>query len=397
MSDGFQIRRTFGAIGLLAIAVLAVIATTKETLSPEVVGTHLSTATIVAVLAAENVIGFGFFALAFWKLAARSAPRTDRRTLLVLVAQLALALVVHTDLLILLAAELPLALTRRAARTWLALQLAATTLYCVALWGRPSFEVVGGLERAPYALAFVLTTVSVVTWQTVAFAIGMLAATERSARREAETVNRELLATRPALEASAHSAERLRLARELHDTLGHHLTVLNVQLELAANRTDGASRVAVTDAQRISRLLLADVRETVGELRRDNASDLLSALRSLVQYIETPRVTLDIPHDLAIADPLRSHALFRAAQEGLTNALRHADATAIEVALVQTDECLVLRVDDDGTAPGEVARGHGLAGVEERVHPLGGTVALAASPSGGFRLEVRIPREEAGL
>ncbi len=396
MTDRFSSRRAVGTIGLLMIVVLAAVATVKDAVAPEAASVRAPHAAVAAVIVATNVAGFGLFAFVFWRLTTRSAPRSDRRTVLALVGQLVLALVVHTDLLILLAAELPLALTRRVARTWLAIQLAATTVYCVALWGRPSFEVVSGLERAPYALAFSLTTLSVVAWQTVAFAIGMLAATERAARREAETVSRELLATRSALEANAHSAERLRLARELHDTLGHHLTVLNVQLELAANRTDGAARVAVTDAQRISRLLLADVRETVGELRRDNASDLLDALRGMVQLIETPRVTLDIPEDLAIADPLRAHALLRAAQEGLTNALRHAEARVIEVGLAQSDDSLVLRVDDDGAAPREIARGHGLAGVEERVRPLGGTVAIETSPRGGWRLEVRIPREEAG-
>ncbi len=195
-----------------------------------------------------------------------------------LVGQLVIAILVYSDLLVLLAAQLPLALPRKAARIWLGVQLLATAAYCATLWRDPGFEVASGPERAAYPVAFALTTLLLLAWQGLAYAIGLIAVTESDARRTAESVTRELLATRPILATAARSAERLRIARELHDTLGHHLTVLTVQLEIAATESGAPVGDSIRRAQQVSRLLLADVREVVHEMRAENSEDLLAAI-----------------------------------------------------------------------------------------------------------------------
>lgn len=384
-------------IGLSTIAILASVAIARDVSAEYAeIEPHLRAAA-AAFSTALTIIGFALFGWAFWSIATRRRTRADAKTLAVLVGQLVIAIFVYSDLLVLLAAQLPLALPRKAARLWLAVQLLATTTYCLTMWRDPGFEVGSGLERAAYPVAFALTLLLLLAWQGLAYAIGLIAVTERDARRTAESVTRELLATRPILATAARSAERLRIARELHDTVGHHLTVLTVQLEIAAAESGASAGVSIQRAQQVSRLLLADVREVVHEMRAENSEDLLTAIRDMAGILTTPRVELRLPDSLDLADPMRSHALLRVAQEGLTNAIRHATATRIELSLVQDDGQVVLTVADDGGSPVTAERGNGLRGVAERVEALHGIVTVSRSSLGGWELRAVIPMEEEAL
>ncbi len=159
-----------------------------------------------------------------------------------------------------------------------------------------------------------------------AFMIGNGRAAQHAARDELRKVNSELRATQALLADNTRIAERVRIARELHDLVGHHLTALTLNLEVATHLVDGKALEHVQQAHSLAKLLLADVREVVSEMRLDDKVDLAAALRTLVDGTPEPRIHLDLPSELALTDPLRAQVLLRCAQEMITNSVRHAQA-----------------------------------------------------------------------
>jgi signal transduction histidine kinase len=190
------------------------------------------------------------------------------------------------------------------------------------------------------------------------------------------------------------TAERNRLARDIHDGLGHHLTAIAVLLEKAATFRESQPSVAgqaVEDARRSARRALEDVRRSVGALREPFR--LSAALEQLVREASQPPpvIQLDVVGDESGYDPAALVALHRAAQEGLTNARRHAGAAQVSVAVRLEPACARLVVADDGKGFGPGQEGFGLLGMRERVQQAGGTVEVAAGAS-GTTLTVTIPR-----
>jgi signal transduction histidine kinase len=236
-------------------------------------------------------------------------------------------------------------------------------------------------------------------------------------RHQRERLIAELRQAKDQLERYAMQAEELaalreraRLAREMHDSLGHALVVVNVKLE-------AAQRLYAVDARRGDVELettRALVRETMAELRRSLAdlraalpkqNDLPAALQRLAEEIRA-RTNLDITCSVAPelrADegrlaPETTEALWRVAREALTNVERHAAAASAALTLERMNGSLILRVADDGSgvAPADLARtGHyGITGMRERVEALGGTLLVAARPGGGTLVEAHVPVAE---
>src|SRR5260221_4867645 len=143
-------------------------------------------------------------------------------------------------------------------------------------------------------------------------------------------------------------AERERISRELHDTLGHHLTALSLNLEAASHMSSGTALTQVQRAQSVTKLLLTDVRGAVSALRGEDAIGLTEALHALVEAVPQPRVHLDLPRDLAICDPLCAQTVLRCVQEIVTNAIRHAHAANVWIELGRADGHLQLLARDDG-------------------------------------------------
>ncbi|GAB3399063.1 sensor histidine kinase [Flindersiella endophytica] len=193
------------------------------------------------------------------------------------------------------------------------------------------------------------------------------------------------------------TAERNRVARDIHDGLGHHLTAIAVLLEKSATfRTSdpAGSDQALDDARRSARRALEDVRRSVRTMREEPTPFLLAeALDQLVREANPgpPAVTLEFAGDERAHDPATLVALHRAAQEGLTNARRHASATKVTVTVRLEPSYARLVVVDDGhgIAPGR--NGFGLLGMRERVQLAGGRVEIDGGPGGGTRLTVSIP------
>lgn len=210
------------------------------------------------------------------------------------------------------------------------------------------------------------------------------------ARDAAQRINAELLATRALLAEGARAEERLHLSRELHDVAGHKLTALKLQLGLCAAGSGEAS-AALLACRQLADELLSDVRGVVGALRAHDGVDLHAALGALAASIPHPRITLALTDDARPADFARAQALLRAAQEGVTNALRHAAASTLHIALARGDGLVKLSVIDNGRGPGSSAPGNGLTGLHERLAAVGGSLHLDALPQGGSVLTATVP------
>jgi signal transduction histidine kinase len=229
-----------------------------------------------------------------------------------------------------------------------------------------------------------------------------------AARNEAEKLSAKLADANDRLRAQAEQAgelatahERNRVAREIHDGVGHYLTVIKVQLDAARATFDAqpaTARHSVDTAARVAREALDDVRRSVGSLRADaTRPPLPEALRALAANAEPPTEVL-IAGEPRRLEPAVEHALFRAAQEGLTNIRKHAHASSATVTLDFRARARVrLEIADNGEgaqAAASQARAtpsFGIAGLRERVALLGGTLSAAPRDGRGWLLVVEVP------
>lgn len=225
------------------------------------------------------------------------------------------------------------------------------------------------------------------------FLTSVVARRQMDAREEQRRLNSELRATRALLAESSRLNERSRISRELHDLLGHHLTALSLNLEVATHLSEGKAREHIKQAQSLAKLLLSDVREAVSQLRHDDAIDLREALFSLVDGVPSLEVRLDVPPDFRISDPLRAQMLLRATQEIITNAARHSGAARLDLRIAAGQTGVVLEARDDGRGADAVRAGNGLQGMRERVSEFAGTLEIETSPGQGFALRLHLPVE----
>jgi signal transduction histidine kinase len=238
---------------------------------------------------------------------------------------------------------------------------------------------------------WMLTAVSYFALQLFAFAAGQLAASEMAARWQLAVANAELRANRDLMTESSRMAERVRIARELHDTLGHHLTALSLNLEVARHVTEGRAREHVETAHTLARLLLAEVRNVVGPLREPSRIDVAAALRALAAAIPSPAVHLDLRGDLVVEDPAVAQAIVRCVQETMTNAIRHAAARNLWIEVAREAGEVRVRARDDGRGAAGLRPGNGLLGMRERVEQVGGRLELESRPGHGFEVRARLP------
>ena len=242
---------------------------------------------------------------------------------------------------------------------------------------------------------------------------------------ELQQKNRQLEDYARQAETLAVVEERNRLSREVHDTLGHRLTSSSVQLE-------AAQRLLPADRERAGQLLgevrqeirqaLTELRQVVGRLREpvESELELAQALQRMVERFQSTsgvQVRLELPDEPCPLSSSQRLALYRAAQEGLTNVQRHAQASEACLRLLCTPEEMRLELSDNGQGlhqaedlPAEAHPGHvntqadnslvvthtyagfGLLGLQERAAALGGTAFLENAPGGGALLTVRLPR-----
>ncbi|MBT2750210.1 MULTISPECIES: histidine kinase [unclassified Lysobacter] len=228
-------------------------------------------------------------------------------------------------------------------------------------------------------------------FQSFAALIARYARSAEQTRDQLALVNADLLATRALLADSARDAERLRMARELHDVAGHKLTAMMLNLRALAAEPDLAERREVQLAQQLAGELLGDIRGVVQALRDARGLDLATALRALAAPMPKPALDLAIDADIHLTDPALAETLLRVVQEALTNSARHAEAERVVVDIRRDGATLRMRIEDDGQARGPLREGNGLAGMRERIDAAGGTLALSRNRHGAMRIDASFP------
>ncbi len=254
-------------------------------------------------------------------------------------------------------------------------------------------QVQTGHAAAVYNLPAILwaTSVSYVGASLFAVCFGFVLVSEHQNRQRAESLAQQV-------ETQAATLERTRIAREIHDSLGHSLTTLDVQLELAARLaasepTEADTALAI--ARQLAKQCLQDVRRSVQTIRQ-NDFDLNQALQALAAQIQQShplRIRLHL--NLPPLSPAVSHQLYCLVQEGLTNVQKHAQATVVHLNGYAAATAIVLELHDDGVGfdPDRVEHGFGLRGMQERMHLLNGQMTIHSAKNQGTQIQVSLPHD----
>lgn len=217
------------------------------------------------------------------------------------------------------------------------------------------------------------------------------------ARAQAEAATAALRAAQAQLAATSRAQERLRIARDLHDVVGHQLTALSVNLQVASRTATGSARDDLEVCRVVASDLLRDVRDVVSQLRETPRSgpEFAAELRGIGQAVPSPRVHVDVADDLPVLGPAEADVVRRCVQEIVTNAVRHSGASSVWIGVEELDGVVSVTARDDGRGVGpggvEIVIGHGLTGMIERFEALGGSVAWSARPGQGFTVQASLP------
>lgn len=323
----------------------------------------------------------GFIAAFLW------STRTTHRPLIALALQSACAVAMAALfcngyeglLLVLLAAQLALSTSSQFGFALIAVQSLALTLAVASQW---------------YPRAALLLAPPYFGFQLLMFAVVRLLTEERRMREEVVRAHAELLRMQSALAEKSRVEERLRMTQELHDSLGHHLVALSLNLEIAAHESQGAARVTVRTAQTLARALLHDVKEIVHSSRDESPVDLGCEIRRLADELPWPKLHVVCPSDLQVQDGPASRAILRAVQEIVTNSIRHGGAGNLWITIERTADQLRLSARDDGQEVHAFEEGFGLSGMRHRLEALGGTLTAAPGAGGGFEVCAALPCQE---
>jgi len=287
-------------------------------------------------------------------------------------------------LLMVVAGLLPWLLPLRVGVAWLILSnLSIIPVFVIAI-GQP-------------LLVAIVQSVAYAGFSSLVFVSSLVAMQQAQAREDQRRLNAELRATRALLAESARINERTRISRELHDLLGHHLTALSLNLEVAGHLSEGRVKEHVQQAHTLARLLLTDVREAVSQLRENGAIDLSLALRPLAENVPALDIRMDIETPLTLDDPERAHVLLRCAQEIITNAVRHAGAQHLWIDVRRDDGQIVMSARDDGRGADHLIAGNGLRGMRERLMQYGGQLRIETRAEAGFSLRLTLPATAAAM
>ena len=206
--------------------------------------------------------------------------------------------------------------------------------------------------------------------------------------------NQQLLRKQEEVEHIARIAERERISRDLHDLLGHTLSLIAIKAELAGRlleRDAAATGKEIKDIEATARHALAEVRSAVTGYRQTGFAQELAQARAALAAAD---VELDVDVHAFAMPATAENVLALALREAVTNVLRHANATRCEVVLRQQDAQIVCHISDNGSALAgreAIAQGNGLRGMRERVSAAGGRLTLHARPGQGMALELYLP------
>lgn len=351
--------------------------------------------TYFLLLGARALIPLTFALLLWW----RSHPVIKRSATLnncLLALQMLLGLAELSPLLNVLAAEFALLLPLRKGLKWLATQLLLVSgLNIYFLLGSGLISRVGAMRMGLFY--FGMELLFYVICFTAAYAILQ----ERRGRIKLAASNAELQATQALLGDTVRASERIRIARDLHDIIGHHLTALNLHLDLALRQSDSSVPEGLTASLQTSRelasALLAEVRGVVSSERHEQNIDLRHALETLCAGIPTPAIHLEFDPTLEINSAVLAHTLFCCIQEAISNAVRHAGATQLTIAISSYQQGVQVLIADDGKGCADNQIGNGLRGMRERIQALGGQLSTGQAQQRGYALEICLPNMGMGV
>ena len=312
-----------------------------------------------------------------------------------------------------LLATLPIALRRRRPLAVLVITLAAAlaatyvhdafvfpgplvALYTVAKYvGRPR-SLYAAAGTAAVLVLHVLAIESLGVWELLAiyalFGAAWLLGDNVRARRERAVATLK----------RAAAEEQARIARELHDVIGHSVSVMTIQAAAAGDAFDSRPaqvREALQAIEDTGRETLTELRRLLGRVRPDEAfapAPGLASLDALAERVRGAGLAVELTGDRPQAlPPSIDVSAYRIVQEALTNTLKHAGATTARVHVEQRNGALVIDVVDDGRGATSVTEGRGLVGMRERTAAFGGDLQTGPAPGGGFKVHARIPLEHA--
>ncbi|HYC88561.1 MAG TPA: sensor histidine kinase [Thermoanaerobaculia bacterium] len=332
------------------------------------VGTH------VALAGADSPLRFVIWSVAFAVFGAGLLAPARLPVLALQVAAVTAMVLTLCDgfegtLLVMVAMQLGSVLPRRTAILWI---VAQTLLLGAAI----------GWHWTPRAA--MLITPPYLGFQLLAYL-----ALEALARESA--ANAELRATQSIIAGSTRLGERLRISRELHDTVGHRLTALSLHLEAALQKSAPPAREYVDTAQSLARQLLGEVRDIVATMGEPDGIDLAGALQTLTASVPRPQIHLAVEPDIRIDDPERARVVVRCTQEIITNAARHSAAENLWIVIDREGDSVRIRAHDDGRGSERVPEGFGLRAMRERVEGAGGRLQIETQPGAGFDVIALVP------
>ena len=227
---------------------------------------------------------------------------------------------------------------------------------------------------------------------------------ERKTQEDLALAHEQLQQYSLKIEDMAAIQERNRIAREIHDSLGHALTTLNVQLQTAVklwSHSPTEAKPFLEQAHRLGTVAMQEVRQSVHALRADAETEvpLEQAIAQLVQdFRQGTGIRVESEIQLpSLLPPQISKTLYRVIQEALTNICKHAHASSVDLYLRQMPDCVWLTVTDNGRGfrPSRTQSGFGLQSMQERVTAVNGTFHIEAKPGAGCEINVELPLREA--
>lgn len=226
------------------------------------------------------------------------------------------------------------------------------------------------------------------------FAILMAHQTQEAhkAKEHLERVNQELLATQELVKQASRQQERTRIARDLHDLVGHHLTALIINLEVAKHQTEGPAKQQIEQSHALAKLLLSDVREAINEIRAHDSIDINALIELWRSYIPNMNISTDIDESIAWHDLGVTQTLSFCILEALTNSMRHAGATELNITITAKDNRILTTISDNGGVKGAVTFGNGLSGMQERLAHINGSLNTEVI-DGHLELMIEVPQE----
>lgn len=234
-----------------------------------------------------------------------------------------------------------------------------------------------------------IQTLLVGTFHVFAQLSAMAAKEAQESNEQTLKLNRELLATQHLLNDATRENERTRIARDLHDLLGHHLTALTINLQVASHLTSGEAKDKVDQCHALSKLLLNDVRDAVSTLRDIPTVNLHELLEITLKDIPRLTISLQVPSSIHIEDVNIAEAILRLVQESITNTLKHSKAKKVTITAGVKDTKLLINIQDDGAGSKLLTLGNGLKGMQERFANLGGVVEFNSEQS--FSISAEAP------